>query len=287
MNESHPTRSLRNACIKLLEIISISSGLHADKMQVSAVKGLASMFHYILSNKSGSIMRLESWTLFGFVRSISSSKSLSKFLTAPTWIDLCMNVLETPVMGKQDVYKKLQCLRLMQSSLVNWEQDDADRIPQLIERIFSSLGKICLYCPNDLSLLQNPADVKSRVLYSASYSGTVAEEIIALLRKLHTLPLWNDHVNSFLSQKLCFAADLSSSEETNTELNDDFEFELIRVAGSLHTIGGYDSRPRVGQNLICEGEQGTISRMTKKGEFCYFYFFFVKVQTNLFFVVFS
>lgn len=267
MNDSHPTRSLRNACIKLLEIISISSGLHADKMQVSAVKGLASMFHYILSNKSGSIMRLESWTLFGFIRSISSSKTLSKFLTSPTWIDLCMNVLDTPVMGKQDVYKKLQCLRLMQTSLINWESDEVDRIPLLIERIFSALGKICLYCPNDLSLLQNPADVKSRVLYSASYSGTVAEEIISLLRKLHTLPLWNDHVNSFLSQKLCFAADLTSTNETNTsEISDDFEVELIRVAGTLHTIGGYDARPRVGQNLMFDREHGTISKMTKKGK---------------------
>lgn len=263
LNESYPTRLLKSACVKLLEIISISSGIHADKMQNSAVKGLASMFRSILSSKSGSVIGLEPWTTFGFIRSIST-KSLSKFLTNRMWLNLLLDILDTQLMSKKDVYKKLQCLRLMQTCLVNWEQDDIQEVPLLIEKLFSLLGKICLHCPNDLSLLQNPADVKSRVLFSASYSGTVAEEIISLLRKLHTMPLWNDHVNSFLSQKLCYAADLST--EDNSGENEDLEKELMLVVGTLHTIGGYDARPRVGQNLMYDHEQGTISRMTKKGK---------------------
>lgn len=256
MNESHPTRLLKKACIKALELIAISTGVHADKMQSSAAKGLASMFRAILSNKqSNSLMGLESWTTFGFLRSISSSKTLSKFLTSTVWIGLQLEILESPLLNHRDVYKKLQCLRLLQSTLINWEQEDTDRIPELIERLFTVLGQICLFCPNDLSLLQNPADVKSRVLYSASYSGTVAEEIITLMRKLHKLPLWNDHINSFISQKLCVAADL----------DDGIEKDLSHVVGALHVIGGYDRRPRLGLTVFFNGEYGTISQMTKKG----------------------
>lgn len=37
---------------------------------------------------------------------------------------------------------------------------------------------------------------------SATYSSTVAEELLALLRKLHTLEAWNPLVNEFISAQL-------------------------------------------------------------------------------------
>lgn len=263
LNESHPTRLLKNACIKLLEIISILTGIHANKMQTSAVKGLASMFRSILSNRrqsvhTANVMGFEPWTTFGFLRSISTPRALSKHLTTQVWINLQLETLEAPVMDKKDVYKKLQCLRLMQSTLTTWSSEDRGKIPQLLERLFTILGRICLYCPNDLSLIQNPADVKSRVIFSASYSGTIAEEIITLLRKLHTLPLWNDFINSILTQKLCFAIDPSFDQNEDGELNK----ELVKVFGALHTLGGFDHRARIGQDILYENEYGTISRMT-------------------------
>lgn len=263
LNESNPTRLLRSACVKFLEIITISTGIHANKMQTSAVKGLSSMFKSILNNcQNTMIMGLEPWTTYGFLRSISSSRALSKFLSTPTWIDLQLKTLEASVMSKKDLYKKLQCLRLMQSTLISWESEDREKIPNLLERIFIILGKICLYCPNDISLLQNPADVKSRVLFSASYSGTIAEEIILLLRKLHTLPLWNEYINSILAQNLYFAIDFSVDQCEEDEKNKEF----VKIIAALHTLGGYDHRARIGQDVIFDEEYATISRMTKKGK---------------------
>ena len=37
---------------------------------------------------------------------------------------------------------------------------------------------------------------------SATYSSTVAEELLALIRKLHTLEAWNPLVNEFISAQL-------------------------------------------------------------------------------------
>ncbi len=37
---------------------------------------------------------------------------------------------------------------------------------------------------------------------SATYSSTVAEELLALLRKLHSLEAWNPLVNEFISAQL-------------------------------------------------------------------------------------
>lgn len=37
---------------------------------------------------------------------------------------------------------------------------------------------------------------------TASYSSTLAEEFVVLLRKLHTLPVWNDPINQHISINL-------------------------------------------------------------------------------------
>ena len=38
--------------------------------------------------------------------------------------------------------------------------------------------------------------------FTASYSSTIAEEMIALLRSLHTLPAWNTLINYHISHNL-------------------------------------------------------------------------------------
>ncbi|XP_053688822.1 probable E3 ubiquitin-protein ligase HERC2 isoform X2 [Sabethes cyaneus] len=262
-SESHPTKLLRNVCIKTLHMMFTSAGMHADRMQENSLRSVASMFRAILTNRVTNYnFGLEQWTTLGFLRAISSSKALSKQLTSPVWIDLAFEVLNAAITCKKDVYKKLHCLRLLQSTLVNWGQTEAGRVDDIIVKLFEVLGRISLYCPNDLSLLNNSVDVKSRVLYSASHTGTIGEEIIVLIRKLHTLPLWNENINSFIAQKLCLVADVFLVNEL--EIN--FEGEKSAIMGTLCTIGGCDSRPRLGLNLTLDGVRGTISRMTKKGK---------------------
>lgn len=44
--------------------------------------------------------------------------------------------------------------------------------------------------------------LKVHTSQTASFSSTIAEECIALLRKLHPLPAWNDAINDFIGSAL-------------------------------------------------------------------------------------
>ena len=41
-----------------------------------------------------------------------------------------------------------------------------------------------------------------RVSVTATYTSTVAEEMVALLRKLHSLDVWNPRINAYITSKL-------------------------------------------------------------------------------------
>lgn len=56
-----------------------------------------------------------------------------------------------------------------------------------------------------MSTVESPTPckaVRSRVSLTASYTSTVAEEMVVLLRKLHSLDVWNPHVNAYISIQL-------------------------------------------------------------------------------------
>lgn len=272
---SHPTKLLKNASMKMLKLIAVNVGLYGDQIQRCAIANIASMFRSLLASKSGVItLGLEHWTTLGFLRAIAKPKQLAKFLTSPIWLKLHIEMINSPTTNEQDVYKKVHSIRLLHATLIHWDDADTDRVDKLVEKIFECLGRIVLYCPNDLSMLHGSVDVvKSRVLLSASHSGTVAEELIALLRKLHAIPMWNNAISSYISQKLCIAAELFSecTEADNDHdalvrtMNSDSEKSYVIAA--LNTIGGCDPRPRVGlhiqSDLLCDG---TITTFTNKGK---------------------
>ena len=41
-----------------------------------------------------------------------------------------------------------------------------------------------------------------RVSVTATYTSTVAEEMVALLRRLHSLDVWNPHINDYTTSKV-------------------------------------------------------------------------------------
>ncbi|XP_054728194.1 probable E3 ubiquitin-protein ligase HERC2 [Anastrepha obliqua] len=265
--ESHPTKLLRYACTKTLQIISVGIGLHSAQMDKNAVRCISSMFRSILDPKStlGNIYGLDNWTTLGFLKAIAGeSKSLAKYLSSTTWIEFYINLLEQPITREQDLFRNIHCLRLLQSILIHWtDEAHMQRMAMLVRQFFSTLGKITLYCPHDISLQQNVGDCKTRVLLTASHSGTIAEEIITLLRRLHTLPYWNAAINSFLAQKLCVAAELFGEDGLDLQ---HLENEYIYVMGVLCTIGGCDIRVRVGLQVCYEGNTATICGFTNKGK---------------------
>lgn len=261
---SHPTKLLRNACTKMMKIFSVSVGRHANKMDRSAVRNVSAMFRSILtSSKVGAIsLGLEHWTTLGFLRAISSDSNFAGCLTTPVWVNLHIEILNGTVGSEQDVYKKLQSLRLLQATLENWQPEDEQLHNEIVHKLFQVFGRIVLLCPSDLSLQHNPADTKARVLLSCCHSGTIAEEIIALLRKLHTMATWNSAINAFVSQKLYMATEmLGEASFKNIE-----EADKAAVLSALTLIGGCDPRPRIGLTITLDGQTATINNFTQKGK---------------------
>lgn len=273
---SHPTKLLKNASMKMLKTIAVSVGLYGDKIEKSALTNITSMFRMLLASKPNiQNMSLEYWTTLGFLRAIAQPKQMSKLLTTPTWLKLCIEILNSPIIDELDVYKKVHCVRLLHATLVHWDDEhESDRVERFVQQLFECLGKIVLYCPNDLSILQACVDVKARVLVSASHSSTIGEEMILLLRKLHTLPVWNNAINFYLSQKICIAAEFfsESADEANgrqsiiRSLN--VESEKAYVLAALVTIGNCDPRPRIGMQILNlnNSNDGTITAFTNKGK---------------------
>ena len=66
---------------------------------------------------------------------------------------------------------------------------------------------VCV-CKTNLLFLTPPEGKKSKrtqkgkVSLTASYASTVGEELIVLLRKLHSLPVWNGPINAYIAQQL-------------------------------------------------------------------------------------
>ncbi|KAG5682896.1 hypothetical protein PVAND_012214 [Polypedilum vanderplanki] len=262
-NDFHPTKLLKNACIKLLQMISTSVGVHGDKMQNDAVRVFVTMFYAILSQKGNYSLNigLDMWRSIAFLRSILRSQSISKHITSDLWIKLYFDMLKSPIQNEKDVYKKVQCIKLLQSTLTQWNDSDIDRTENIVNQLFLHLGNICMNCPHDQSLTQLPIGIKTKVLASASHSGTIAEELITLLRKLHTLPLWNETINNFISQKMCVAADMFIDMERENGIYE----EKLNVSAALNVIGGFDPRLRIGIDLIYDSVKCSIYRVTQSG----------------------
>lgn len=272
---SHPTKLLKNASMKMLKMISVSIALYGDQIEQCALANVSSMFRMLLSSKSGiSNMGLQYWTMLGFLKAIAQPKQMSKLLTTPTWLNLCIDILNGALTDEMDVYKKVHCIRLLHATLIHWDENESQMVDKFIERLFECLGRIVLFCPNDLSILHGSVDVKSRVLLSASNSSTIAEEMVSLLRKLHTLPTWNNAISSYLSQKLCIAAEFfteSTDEQHGRQSivrHSTAESEKAYVLAALVSIGGCDPRPRVGMEIVNSGttDAGTITAFTTKGK---------------------
>ena len=107
---------------------------------------------------------------------------------------------------------------------------------------------------------------------SASYTSTKAEEVVALLRKLHTLDGWSPVINAYMTSHLSRLPDLMRQDKTTQHLwnssNDSAGSATAScVMAVLATIGGVDSRPRLGGKVTHEewGE-GTIARIAQNGK---------------------
>ena len=94
----------------------------------------------------------------------------------------------------------------MRSILSSWKPGNYEATQlELVVYFFQLLGQILVLCNVPLSNADPMTKRKRIKLYAsqtASTSSTVAEECIALIRKLHPLPAWNKVINNFIGDVL-------------------------------------------------------------------------------------
>lgn len=273
--ELYPTTCLKSASTTLLRIILLSCGVEADKVPATSIKILASTLYGIIStgNKCGEStahaqlakQHHETWATFSLLRAVARSTELCKSLSSQTWLDFLLNIIVDET--KPCLEKQIMIVRLLAAVLPSWgtERDLGD-MRQFLERSFEILGQIALTC--DIAPSSELHSNKCRMSLTASYSSTVAEELIWLIRYLHTLVGWNTFINRFLASKLSLTADLlSDGPLIHIQMNEnDGENSLNiqrTVMATLIVIGGLDNRIRIGGLVNYDGEVGTVCKFTK------------------------
>ncbi|XP_011141461.1 E3 ubiquitin-protein ligase HERC2 [Harpegnathos saltator] len=273
--ELYPTCCLKSASRTLLRIILLSCGIEADKVSAISIKILASTLHGIIStaNKTGELNTFvqlarqhhETWATFGLLRAIARSKQLCKSLSSQAWLDFLLNIVADET--KPCLEKQIMVMRLLAAVLPSWAVErDLNDMRQLLERTFEILGQVALAC--DIAPGAELHSNKCRMSLTASYSSTVAEELIWLIRLLHSLPGWNAIINRFLASKLSLTAELlSDGPLIHIQMNEnDGENSLNiqrTVMATLVVIGGLDNRIRIGGLVNYENELAIVCKFTK------------------------
>ncbi|XP_058886345.1 E3 ubiquitin-protein ligase HERC2-like isoform X1 [Acipenser ruthenus] len=283
----HPTAMMQTSTVNLLKTLALSAGIHAEVMQTEANKTLCGLLRVLVesgatdkttcaSSKQVSREQHRSWCTLGFVRSIALMPQMCIALSTSQWISLLIKIVE----GHQSftavtLQRQILALRLLQAVLPSWDKAERSRdMKFLVEKLFGFLGSLLSTCSSDLPLLREGSQRrKSRPQASltATHSSTLAEEIVAVLRSLHSLSQWNGLINEYINSQLDCISDVMAGRQTRgTALEDYFPDSQGPDVGSLMAvlavIGGIDGRLRLGGQVIHEefGE-GTVTRITPKG----------------------
>ncbi|KAK7864133.1 hypothetical protein R5R35_007650 [Gryllus longicercus] len=300
--DAHPTQLLKRATLTLLRTLTLCCGLEADRMQPSALRILSSLLRELVylgtrrCDSSGTQAQAlahalhAEWASLGFIRAASASPSMCRALSSPPWVDMLMALAagqdNTLIVS---LHKQVLSLRLLQAVLPAWDVAPAERLA-LLERLFQLLGNMVLLCPGDppppappppagprdaglaglgKAVVRGEAPGSARVSLTASPAGTVAEEAVALLRALHTLPSWNHALNTVLANKLAAAGEfLADGPLFRLQLNE--PSVLVHEAAAmaaLCVVGGADPRPRLGGTVLLPDGAGpaTVAQVTARG----------------------
>lgn len=219
MSEIRPEKILKEATINFLINLSLCCGIEADNVQTSSIKLLTGLLRHIIyhGNKTPESsnqtvffcqMQQSKWANLGFVRAIACCKSMAVAFTSPAWLNVLLAMA-----GKQDhslaVNLPLQilALRMLKTVLPYWNTDAAAKM-NFLDKLFHLMGVTILTCREDGSLQKDSKLLKPRVPLTATYSSTIGEECVLLLRTLHSLPGWDNCLNKFLLSKLGLAGEL-------------------------------------------------------------------------------
>uniref|UniRef100_A0A8D3BZ47 HECT-type E3 ubiquitin transferase n=1 Tax=Scophthalmus maximus TaxID=52904 RepID=A0A8D3BZ47_SCOMX len=286
---SHPTAMMLTSTVNLLKTLSLSAGIYAEVLQTDATRTLCGLLRMLVESganeKSGSchshrlVSREQhrSWCTLGFIRSIALMPQMCSTLSTSAWINLLVRIVE----GHQSfnavtLQRQILALRLLQAVLPSWDKMERSQdMKFLVEKLFNFLGTLLSTCSSDLPLLREGSlrrrKSRPQASLTATHSSTLAEEIVAVLRTLHSLGQWNSLINDYINSQLSAIGDVMAGCQSEACFLEEYfpDSDGPRV-GSLMAvmavIGGIDGRLRLGGQVIHEeyGE-GTVTRITPKG----------------------
>uniref|UniRef100_A0A3Q4MNW4 HECT-type E3 ubiquitin transferase n=1 Tax=Neolamprologus brichardi TaxID=32507 RepID=A0A3Q4MNW4_NEOBR len=285
---SHPTAMMLTSTVNLLKTLSLSAGIHAEVLQSDATRTLCGLLRMLVesgaNDKSGchahrlvSREQHRSWCTLGFIRSIALMPQMCSTLSTSAWIGLLIRIVE----GHQSfnaitLQRQILALRLLQAVLPSWDKTERSQdMKFLVEKLFGFLGSLLSTCSSDLPLLREGSlrrrKSRPQASLTATHSSTLAEEIVAVLRTLHSLSQWNSLINDYINNQLSSIADVMASCQSEAcfleECFPDLEGPRVgSLMAVLAVIGGIDGRLRLGGQVVHEeyGE-GTVTRITPKG----------------------
>ncbi|CAD6227584.1 GSCOCG00001264001-RA-CDS [Cotesia congregata] len=269
--EIHPTTYLKSASTNLLKILLLSCGVKAEGVQKSAITILASILRGIISSAhrtdSSLVTQLarehhESWATLGLLKTIANSQALCHALSTSAWVDFLLSLVADEL--EVDLTKQIMAIRLLKAVLTSWAPDSCEMTP-FLDKVFKLLGNIALSCEAGITTELHVN--KCRVSITASHSSTLAEELVALIRHLHSMPGWSEALNTYLTSKVSLAADLLTEGplfhiQMNENGGEHGSVIQQTVMATLIVIGGLDDRPRIGGLVEIDGEYGTICKFT-------------------------
>ncbi|XP_038055580.1 E3 ubiquitin-protein ligase HERC2-like [Patiria miniata] len=287
---SHPTALIRRSSICLLQLLTLSCGIHAENMQRDATKTLCGLLRTLVDagqakpslegelspSRLVASQQYHEWATLGFISSVASAPSLCRALSTPDWMDLLLSMVRKPDITPDTITMQISVLRLLRAILPAWERTEpSPRTDILVKKLFTLLGSVLLACSADLPYPYSDGSSKGKkqsrckVSLTASMGSTVAEEIIILLRRLHTLPAWNQTINDYITQQLSTVTDILLEQGHAEPQNVSQEDTLAKdgaVMSALAMIGGLDGRPRLG-GLVRHEEfgQGTVANIAASG----------------------
>ncbi|XP_044756400.1 E3 ubiquitin-protein ligase HERC2 [Coccinella septempunctata] len=255
---------IRTSSMNFLRNIAISAGLSSATLHPSTMHGLSSLFCSTLNSYS------QEWCSLTLIKSIAQTPQLCRAFSTKPWINMLLDLFSAGSKGgnEHNLPNQILAIRLLQTILVQWDMDNPEITP-LLERLLNILGKIILTCVYDTGNKPN-SSTKSLVLLTQSHSSTLAQEIINLLRLLHTFNGWNQVLNSMLMQKLNLAAYFLSGNCFQPVINDGISSDQqhYSVIACLNIIGAWDLRPRIGAVVEVDNVQGTVFKVSPKGKLC-------------------
>uniref|UniRef100_A0A3B3YFA5 HECT-type E3 ubiquitin transferase n=1 Tax=Poecilia mexicana TaxID=48701 RepID=A0A3B3YFA5_9TELE len=283
---SHPTAMMLTSTVNLLKTLSLSAGMYAEVLQTDAIRTLCGLLRMLVesgvNDKSCHSHRLvsreqhRSWCTLGFIRSIALMPQMCSTLSTSAWIGLLIRIVE----GHQSfnaitLQRQILALRLLQAVLPSWDKTERSQdMKFLVEKLFSFLGSLLSTCSSDLPLLRGSMrrrKSRPQASLTATHSSTLAEEIVAVLRTLHSLGQWNSLINDYINTQLDSIGDIMAGCQSEACFLEEYFPDsdgprVCSLMAVLAVIGGIDGRLRLGGQVVHEeyGE-GTVMRITPKG----------------------